>query len=347
MNPGCLDKAGIEDALMHLAASRDVFAPVREGGTLEFRRLPAGGLVFLGPEKTLLPLKTLYLPMTEDVFSRCMKAGETGMEIAAPMERDRVVFGALGCDIATLHLLDPVLLGEPPDEAYRERRERTAIVALACKGEGPECFCSSCDIDPACPGGSDVVLTDVGDAFLFDALTEKGSRILETLDGRLREATDDELATARSFDSTAADNIPLAKIPEDFADLWEADLWDDLASRCIGCGVCTLLCPTCYCFDVQDEQRGTESKRFKTWDSCMFSEFTRMAGGDNPRDTKRSRVRQRFLHKLQYYSSEHGKAACVGCGRCRVHCPVGIGIDEVITRLARGKVPGEVKGGGE
>jgi ferredoxin len=334
---GCIDKSKINGAFAALGKTWDVFAPVRDAGSLDFRLLPAEGAVFLGSEKTLLPLKTLFLPPVEDIF-QFREAGEgTALEAAPSIERDRVVFGALGCDVAALELLDNVLLDEPADEAYKKRRERTTVVALACTGEGPECFCKSFGIDPVRPSGADAVLTDAGDAFLFEPVTDKGSGIAGALGNFLREATDEERGTA-ALNTVSRSDVPHKEVPENFADAWDIDLWGELAARCVGCGVCTLLCPTCYCFDVRDEKRGTGGTRFKAWDSCMFVDFTRMAGGDNPRGTKRQRVRQRFLHKLLYYPSKYERSACVGCGRCTRRCPVGIGIDEVITRLASTEV---------
>jgi sulfhydrogenase subunit beta (sulfur reductase) len=336
----CIRETSIDDALSLLCKSSDVFAPVQEGNNLFYRLLPAEGHVRLGPSRTLLPLKSLFLPAVEDLLAFSGSEGHRTLKPTEPLERDRVVFGALGCDIKALDLLDSVLLGEPPDEAYRERRERTAIVAVACTGEGPECFCRSFGIDPLRPRGADVILTGVGGAFLIEAVTGSGKRIVGLIEKYTREATDEEIAAAGAVTADSRDDTSAGEVPVDFAALWESDIWSDLAARCIGCGICTLLCPTCYCFDVRDESSVDSGRRFKTWDSCMFSSFTKMAGGLNPRNTKRQRVRQRFLHKLSYYPSMYGSSACVGCGRCTVYCPVGIGMDEVIMLLASAGVHG-------
>jgi sulfhydrogenase subunit beta (sulfur reductase) len=332
---GKSDLAGVLSALRD---RWDVFAPVKMGAELRIRQLPfVEGEVFLGPQKPLIPLKMLFLPEVEDLFS--LTITQTGPHITPvePLAKERVVWGVLGCDIAALEILDRVFLKEPVDEAYRKRREQTILVAMACIGEGPECFCTSLGIDPLRPGGADAVLLDAGEVFLIAAFTDKGKSLLGALHSFLEEPAEkpggpkiNEMSNLKY----ARGDVPVDNVPRETKKLWDLPLWDDLAARCLGCGVCTVLCPTCHCFDVEDEQHGSSGKRFRSWDSCMNPGFTRMASGENPRPTKRERIRQRFLHKLNYFPLEKGVIACVGCGRCSVNCPVDIGIDQVIVELA-------------
>ncbi|MCK4762078.1 MAG: 4Fe-4S dicluster domain-containing protein [Candidatus Aminicenantes bacterium] len=346
----------------------DVFAPVEQEDGFRFKQMPAAGEVFLGPRKPLLPLKLLFLPEVEELFSYSLKGVSPELTQAVSGGRERVIFGALGCDIASLDILDRVFLTEPVDEAYRRRGEQATLVALACVGEGPECFCTSFGIDPLQPKGADVILVTLAndtpqsekketkqkfcggaggsfpkepparrrqEVFLLKAFSKKGKRLVEALRPLLTEAPQSDIAQLTDLSSNSRGDVPADSLPREESELWDLPLWKNLASRCLGCGVCTLLCPTCYCFDVEDERCGAAGKRFRAWDSCMSSCFTKMAGGDNPRPTKVERVRQRFLHKLSYYPREKESVACVGCGRCTVHCPVGISIEDVILEINR------------
>ncbi len=332
-----MDKSEFPGVLSALREKRDVFAPIKMGADLRIRRLPFDGEVFLGPQKPLLPLKMLFLPEVEDLFSLTMDKKKPQITPVEPLTRERVVWGVLGCDIEALRILDLVFLEEPVDEAYRKRREQTILIATACTGEGPECFCTSFGVDPLEPIGADAVLAEVGGAYLIKPLTDKGERITRVIRPLLKEP-------AKTVDGSKIKEIlklkyergdfPVDRVPKDPNKLWDIPVWDDLASRCLGCGICTVLCPTCHCFDVKDEQHGSSGKRFRTWDSCMNPSFTKMAGGENPRPTKRERARQRFLHKLAYFPSKDGVLACAGCGRCTVNCPVGIGIDKVMVELS-------------
>jgi formate hydrogenlyase subunit 6/NADH:ubiquinone oxidoreductase subunit I len=294
----------------------------------------AAGTVIIEPRKPLVPLKALFLPDCEEILTFRRRGGEAVVTERPAVERDRVVLGALACDVAALALVDRVMLQDPPDPAWRERRERTAIVALACTGEDDTCCCASVGIDPLRPEGADAFLSPAGDGWLVEGATEKGARIVDALGAVLREPTVAEIEAARALVSSSRRDSPLADRARTWAEAWESVPWRELAARCLGCGVCAALCPTCHCFEIQDERHGNGGARLRAWDTCAAKAYARMASGENPRSKLEARMRQRFLHKLSYFAERYGVPACVGCGRCAAHCPGGTGIEEVARLLA-------------
>ena len=116
--------------------------------------------------------------------------------------------------------------------------------------------------------------------------------------------------------------------------MFDNPIWEEVTRPCIGCATCTYVCPTCYCFDINSENRGNEGVSFRCWDSCMFTDYTLMAGGHNPRPTKKERLRNRYMHKLSYFVDRHGTSLCVGCGRCILKCPAHLDIAEFIDKAA-------------
>jgi len=182
--------------------------------------------------------------------------------------------------------------------------------------------------------GLDVLLYDLGENFLAKVLTEKGGEFLKRAEGG-SPADDDVLKDADTLAISAVDKtnsgVPTDKLKEKVLNaLFDAPFWKDVAFACINCGTCTFLCPTCWCFDIQDEVLGKQGDRIRNWDSCMFPLFTLHGSGHNPRDQKIQRVRQRFMHKLKYYVDKYENGVqCSGCGRCVRHCPVNIDIRQV------------------
>jgi len=332
-----LDGARLAEACAVLGRNLDVFAPVlgRPGDAPRLERLPAAGTVTIAPRKPLLPLKSLFLPDCEVILTFRRRGNETVVTERPPVERDRVVLGALPCDVAALALVDRVMLQDPPDPSWRERRARTAIIALACTGEDEGCCCASVGVDPLRPKGADALLSPAGDGWLIEGATDKGERIVDALDGVLRKPTAVEIEAARVLISSSRKDSPLAGCERAWADAWDTAPWQDLAARCLGCGVCAALCPTCHCFEIQDERRGNDGVRLRAWDTCAAKQYARMASGENPRSRLETRLRQRFLHKLSYSAERYGSIACVGCGRCAAHCPGSTGIEEVARLLAR------------
>ncbi len=187
--------------------------------------------------------------------------------------------------------------------------------------------------------GMDIAMSKVeGGYYLAAILTEKGERLLEHLPDA-QEASPEEQKRLAEMQGRASSGTGAAGDPAEILkkkalmDLYNAPFWQKLADSCINCGACTFLCPTCYCFDIQDETLNGKGRRIRYWDSCMFPLFTQHASGHNPRGQKVQRVRNRFMHKLKYFPERFGPLLCVGCGRCIRECPVNIDIREVMRDL--------------
>ena len=130
--------------------------------------------------------------------------------------------------------------------------------------------------------------------------------------------------------------------PEKLGEIFEADYWETVSNKCLGCGICTFLCPTCYCFDITDEKWGVSGERIRSWDSCMYPEYTIHASGYNPRPARKNRLRNRFYHKFKYYPDLYNMFGCTGCGRCIRHCPVNIDIIDIINGVDDVEFEGDI-----
>ncbi|MBY8876256.1 4Fe-4S dicluster domain-containing protein [Actinacidiphila acidipaludis] len=251
--------------------------------------------------------------------------------------------GVRPCDLRAIAIQDRVLTGGPHEDSnYRSRRERALLVAVECTEPGATCFCVSMGTGPAAGPGYDLALTEVvdgaGHRFLVRAGTAEGASLLDEIPHRT--ADPGTRAAAESAVTAAADHMGRTMPPVDLQALMRgtlsAERWDDVASRCLTCGNCTMVCPTCFCTTAEDitDLTGDHSERWRRWESCFDLEFTHLPGGP-VRATPHSRYRQWATHKLGTWYDQFGSSGCVGCGRCIVWCPVGIDITEEAHALAR------------
>ncbi|MDO4573047.1 MAG: 4Fe-4S dicluster domain-containing protein, partial [Clostridia bacterium] len=231
------------------------------------------------------------------------------------------------CDVRSLERLDRVFLSEPADSLYREARENTTIIALGCTEPGKNCFCDAMGGSPNAAPGADLFLTDAGEAYGLRAQSPRGEAVLEAWQALLSEG---EAPAGRA---ACALRPPAEGLAVKLEARFDDPLFAELSRACLGCGTCSFVCPTCYCFDLGDETQGASGVKFRCWDSCMFSDYTRMAGGADPRPTKKERLRNRYLHKLCYFNQQHGESLCVGCGRCIDQCPAHLDITDLIFRM--------------
>ena len=253
------------------------------------------------------------------------------------LEKRRYAFIALrGCDLRALEILDDVFLGDENDTHYNCLRKWAFVVALNCPRPSETCFCTSMGTGPGVQRGYDLLLSELSDAFLVKAGSERGEEILRRLKGGepSQEHFRREREVIKEVEDSIKRNVETERLPEKLLDKLESPYWDEVAKRCLACGSCAMVCPTCFCYEVVDEvtMDGMESLRIRRWDVCFREEFSAIHGIPLRR-TVSSRYRQWLMHKFSYWVGQFGKFGCVGCGRCITWCPVGIDITEEVRRV--------------
>ncbi len=294
-----------------------VFAPITDPSQLR-----------LDYTTTLLPPKKFVLPPEEVLFSY-----EAERMLATPAfdMQWRLLLGVHTCDLHAMNLLDAVFSQAPADAHYLKRRSTTYIVGLECLAPcDDESFCKSMNT-LSVSTGFDLHLTDLGDRYAVEVGTTAGE-VLLAHHARSHPATRDEVALLDKVLSAKWGRFPRrldlegSDLPSLMTVSQRSPLWDELGQRCLGCGSCNIVCPTCYCFDVKESAAldGKTGARSRVWDSCQLDEFARVATGESFRKTRASRLRHRFMRKGKYMSDAHGRLGCVGCGRCARACLVDI-----------------------
>lgn len=331
-----LERKDLRAFLDKLASTASLVAPLREDGVVVFRPVPSGEQVELDYVNPVRSAKEFFFPQTEVMF-RFLPSPVASITPVEP-DRQTVLFGIRPCDLAALSLLDEVFLGGDYRDAYwGRRRELTTLVGLACeRPDESSCFCTAFGITPGTAEGADVMLYPAGDWLGVEVLTPKGQALV---DGALPGAGEAGEAGERVKQEYLSRAVPLGErvrpgeLSKELDDRFDDPYWEEASRRCLGCGICTYLCPTCHCFLVTDVAKRDDGVRLRCWDSCQFKDFLLMAGGHNPRPTRKERTRQRFLHKLNYFVHRYGRYLCTGCGRCVQHCPVGLDMATVIADL--------------
>jgi len=325
--------------LEELSRTSTVLAPTQEDDAVVFRPYDPDRELRLERQPTMPPKEALF-PGSETLLQYQYRKdpenpGKQTVEVRESQPAvNQVVFGARPCGARGFTIFDPVFEeGGYQDPYYQARRQSTLFVTLACSMPENTCFCHWVGSSPSDPRGSDVLLTPVESGYALEAITQGGERLLASellTDGEsVREEMEEVKQAARKELGQAPD---LSDVPQKLFDLFEdLDFWDRMSAKCISCGACTYLCPTCYCFTITDEPKGASGERIRSWDNCMSYLFTLEGSGHNPRPTKAHRLRNRVGHKFSYYPRLHDQAfACCGCGRCIKSCPVCVDIREII-----------------
>ncbi len=342
-------KKDLQALFRAIAAERELYLPVRTAGQVNFAAWDEDADVALDVLKTVKSPKDAFFPQFETLYTCRREGKKLQIQPEALKEKEFVVFGMRACDVQGVKVLDKVFLSDPVDSYYAARREHGILVAIACHEPEESCFCKVFGVDAAAPD-ADVagwMLNETGELALRP-LTEKGERLIASVKSLLVEAEDAQAAVEKEQEQIRAivEKLPYAHLSLEGWDggateaRFNSPVWETLYKPCLACGTCTFVCPTCQCYDIKDYQTADGVQRYRCWDSCMYSDFTLMAAGNN-RTTQLQRFRQRFMHKLVYFPANNdGMYSCVGCGRCVEKCPSSLNIVKVIKAF-------EKQGGGE
>ena len=309
-----------------------VFAPTAVGDVVRFKEVEDASAIKLDYANSNVPPKELMFPETETLFK--YRVGGADIESAVTEPKPRLVFGIRPCDALAYTIVDKLYNWDFPDPYYQERRDGGVLFGMACAEPAANCFCTSMGGGPASEKGLDALMFDLGETVYVKTLTDKGDKAAKAMG--LDAAGDAEKKAAEAVEKDALAKIKrtldTTGIPEKLPSLYDHPFWEQFSDRCLSCGICTFLCPTCHCFDIQDEQEGFDGRRARMWDTCMFSEYTVHTSGHNPRPTRKERTRNRISHKYSYFPEKFDVIACVGCGRCINYCPVNIDILDILEK---------------
>ncbi|MBZ5498840.1 MAG: 4Fe-4S dicluster domain-containing protein [Acidobacteriia bacterium] len=319
-----------------LPAFGEVYAPVKRGAGYAFDRAARWSDVQLKYPRTILPPKKFLLPPREATFLFDPRKGyrELSVEAAKPV----VLFGVHAYDIFGLNILDRVFAqGRYVDPYYVARRKSTAIIGIDFEPDDKH-FAYSMNADFV-ESGFDLFLSDIGADYLVLVGTSRGDDIVLMSGSLLQKPTQADFAEYKRRSgirrSAYRTRLELGELPEILEMEYHSKVWEEMGERCLSCGSCSAVCPTCYCFDVNDEAElgDRTGSRIRSWDSCLFKTHALVAGGENFRSSRASRIKFRYYHKQRGFVAEYGRPSCVGCGRCAASCPAKIDIVTVIETI--------------
>jgi ferredoxin len=336
MEKRLINKERLAGIIGELAGKMRVIAPMRAEDQVLYRILEVGEKPLTDFANTRNAPKNFLFPRTETLL-KFTRTGKGMVAAGGPEELAKtLLFGVRPCDARSFTLLDMLFDQEKyKDPYYIDKRAKTTVVALACLHPPyTTCFCTSVGGNPTDSTGADILLTDLGAEYLAEFLTPKGEELLAAFGGTPAGAEKAKEGIAAKSAAEIASRVPAKEIKPILDTHFEDAFWNTLHQKCLACGTCTYLCPTCHCFDISDEERMEKGRRIRTWDSCQYALFTRHASGHNPRPARKHRLRQRFMHKFSYTLEKSGDVYCVGCGRCVAQCPVNLDIREVIRAFS-------------
>lgn len=314
-----------------IASGKVVIAPVlKKSGKVFFEAVQLYDQVSTDYIQTGFSAKSVVFPKVEELFS--FKKDDEGFEITNNLQNipETVVWGLRPCDSSAFNYLTEFFLRENPDTYFAARKEKTTLIAVSCAKADDACFCTSVELNPGSTAGSDILLTAMGEDVYVEVMTEKGKAAIETSASLF---TPSEEKSKEEFLAKLTAVFSMDEVKKNIKTAYDNAEWKNVSMGCFGCGACAFACPTCTCFDIQDEGTQDKGKRLRCWDSCGFGLFTKHTSGHNPRTNQTERRRQRLMHKFKYSVENLGIVSCVGCGRCIRNCPAHLNIFENILSV--------------
>jgi ferredoxin len=337
VGPAVREGAVMWDTIRQVADLPIGWRDVQEPGRYRLEQTGATRIfdVVHGPQS----LKPFTFAPREQLLVIEKKNGRVSAQPTLPKGERVAVLGTRACDLAGLAIQDHIFLNDAyRDPYYQAHREGLFVIAVNCTRALATCFCASMDSGPRAQSGFDLALTELDEVFLVEAGTAAGQEIVSALTlapataTQVREADEQIEACARS----QTRQLDRSQLPQTLYDAHEHPRWDDVASRCLACGNCTMVCPTCFCHTVEEvpDLTHTHSEHSRLWDSCFTQEHGYIHG-KNIRPTIKDRYRMWLTHKLASWIDQFGTSGCVGCGRCITWCPVGIDLTEELPALLK------------
>ena len=328
-------KENLSALFQAIAGEQELFVPVNNNGQVNFAAWTEGANVDLDTLKSVKSPKDAFFPQSENLYTVTKADKKIKIEPEELQNKDFVVFGMKACDVKGIEVLDKVFLVDPVDTYYAARRKHGTIVVMACHEPEETCFCKVFGVDCADPV-ADVATWMIDGELYWKALTEKGEALTKAVESLLTDADEAKVEEEKKAIRAIVEKLPYANLSLEgwngdvLLEKFNSPIWEKLYKPCLACGTCTFVCPTCQCYDIKDYDTGHGVKRYRCWDSCMYSDFTMMAHGNN-RNSQMQRFRQRFMHKLVYFPANNdGMYSCVGCGRCVEKCPASLNIVKVV-----------------
>ena len=335
-------KENLSALFREISKTQELYLPIKTAGQVNFGAWTEDCEVDIDTLKSVKSPKDAFFPQSENLYTCTTEDKKIKITPEELKSQDFVVFGMKGCDVQGVEVLDKVFLSNPVDSFYQARRNHGTIVAMACSEPEDSCFCKVFGIDCANPGGiADVAVWNTPDYLYWNALTEKGEKLTSIVSELLTESDETAVNSLKDDIHSIVEKLPYMDLSlegwggDALDDKFNSPIWEELYKPCLACGTCTFVCPTCQCYDIRDYDTGHGVQRYRCWDSCMYSDFTMMAHGNN-RTSQMQRYRQRFMHKLVYYPANNdGMFSCVGCGRCVDKCPSSLNIVKVIKAFSK------------
>jgi len=336
-----LEKKFFDDFISYLVKEQKLIAPVPKGDkSFSFEEVTSAEEIRLKYIPTILPPKKYFMPQYETLVEYDTSEGQK-MQAVVELE-NLTLFGVHTCDLAGIQCLNVAFNHRPKDLNYLIRKNRITIIGLECNDYCDEH--ASCGLMGNCcvpNGGYDLFFTDMDDYFHVHINTQRGENLVKG-SNVFKEATDAHITSLDKHREKKMKifkpevDVDRHKIPELFRKGFESKIWDELGDRCLSCGNCTNVCPTCYCFDVNDIPNLDlkTGKRIRVWDSCQNDPFAKVSGGESFREQRKDRKRHRFNRKFMYPVNKFSRFFCTGCGRCTRTCMAEINLKDTIKHLA-------------